>query len=134
MIALLFSQVQLPDPNAVSLGSWLINAACVLAIFYMLVKLTLYAITTFRKPRRHGPPTIFATKGELDAVLTHSDTRDDRIETQTERTIGSLRKDIAHLDEKGEERAGDVHSRVNEILGAVKKIEGKIDVRNKRGV
>jgi len=105
----LLAQISLPDPDAFLFGYWIVHAAAILAIGYMITKI----VIMFR--RRPPIDAEFATKRELNLLQKQSDGRDDKIEEQITEMRQEIKSDI-----------GGVHKRVDEILKGVSRLEGKL--------
>jgi hypothetical protein len=88
------------------LGDWIIQFAAVLAIFYMVFKIVVGAITVSR--RRHPIDAEFTTKREC-AI---------RSEKVDERLV-LLSRDLS-------EKVGGVHRRLDDITKSVYRVEGQI--------
>jgi len=111
----------LPAATPAGLGGWLVNAAAVLAIVYIVVKL----INTFR--RRPPIDATFATKTEFAGCRAESQARALKTESKIEEMEHILRKDITGLRRESEERGERVHKRVDEVLASTSRLEGRIE-------
>ncbi len=114
---MLTTLAQIPNAVSTEMGPWLVNGAA----FAAIVLIVLQIISYFKaKPPLHSQ---FADRFETDK-------RFDDIEAKIEKSRDDQRRQYDALMAADEHRAKELHDRINDVLRAVSRLEGKMEDRS----
>lgn len=98
------------------IAAWLACAAFVLMLVNGAFKLN----SNIKGPPSHPPA------GELDLRVAHLEERVTQFESTLTELRSEMREDLQTILSAGEERAGKIHGRINDVLAAVSELRGRV--------
>jgi hypothetical protein len=100
----------------VEIASWLACAAFAVVLTNGLFKL----VNNVKGPNALPPA------GELDLRVSNLETRTNTIEVGLAELRHEMKEDLKTMLAAGEERAGKIHGRINDVLAAVSELRGRL--------